>query len=182
MLLGLFVFFGLVRLLMFVNVDFVGQNCYFSYVVMVVFSNDFFIGNDNVIQFDLFSVVKGGKISFFVGGVGQVWDVGIEVNDFWYLLVNGVFGIGGGQLFVNQGIDEYGVVYFVIGNFYFGFLSQFLVLVGYQWGNLDFSNQGVFVCVDIEVVVVFELLFYVLMLVGLGLVGFVVCCCSVVLC
>lgn len=165
---------GAVRTLTLANVDLAGQNRFFSYAAMVVLSNDFFIGNDNATQFDLSSIAKGGKISLLVGGAGQVWDAGTEVNDFRYSLANGAFGIGGGQSSPNQGTDEHGVVHLVTGNPYPSFLSQSLVPAGYQWGNLDFSTQSAFARVDIEVAAVPEPSSYALMLAGLALAGFVV--------
>lgn len=164
---------GAVRSLTLSGVDLAGQNRYFSYAAMVVLSNDFFIGNDNATQFDLSALANGGKVSFLVGGAGQVWDAGTEVNDFRYSLANGAFGIGGGQTEANQGTDEHGVVHLVTGNPYPGFLSQDLVPAGYQWGNLDFSNQGAFARIDIEVSAVPEPSTYAMMLAGLAFAGFV---------
>lgn len=166
---------GAVRALTLNGLDLAGANRYFSYAAMVVLSNDFFIGNDNATQFDLAGLAHGGKVSLLVGGAGQVWDAGTEVNDFRYSLANGAFGIGGGQTAANQGSDEHGVVHVVTGNPYPGFLGQDLVPAGYQWGNLDFSSQGPFARVDIEVVAapVPEPSSAALLLAGLGLAGFV---------
>lgn len=164
---------GAVRSLTLSGVDLAGQNRYFSYAAMVVLSNDFFIGNDNANQFDLSALANGGKVSFLVGGAGQVWDAGTEVNDFRYSLANGAFGIGGGQTAANQGMDEHGVVHLVQGNPYTSFQSQDLVPAGYQWGNLDFSNQGAFARIDIEVSAVPEPSSYAMMLAGLAFAGFV---------
>lgn len=167
-------FSGAVRTMTLNGLDLSGQNRYFSYAAMVVLSNDFFIGNDNATQFDLSSIAKGGKISLWVGGAGQVWDAGTEVNDFRDSLANGAFGIGGGQSSANQGVDEHGVIHLVSGNPYPNFLNQSLVPAGYQWGNLDFSNQGAFARVDIEVAAVPEPSSYAMMLAGLALAGVVV--------
>ncbi len=166
---------GAVRSLTLTGVDLSGVNRYFSYAAMVVVSNDFFIGNDNATQFDLSSLANGGKISLLVGGAGQVWDAGTEVNDFRYSLANAAFGIGGGQTGPNQGTDEHGVVHLVTGNPYLSFASQNFVPAGYQWGALDFSNQGAFARVDIEVLAapVPEPSSAALLLAGLGFAGFV---------
>lgn len=166
---------GAVRSLSLTGLDLGGANRYFSYAAMVVVSNDFFIGNDNATQFDLSSLAHGGKISLLVGGAGHVWDAGTEVNDFRYSLANGAFGIGGGQTGANQGTDEHGVVHLVTGNPYLSFASQNLVPAGYQWRALDFSNQGAFARVDIEVLAapVPEPSSAALLLAGLGFAGFV---------
>lgn len=164
---------GAVRSLTLSGVDLAGANRYFSYAAMVVVSNDFFIGNDNATQFDLSSLAHGGHISLLVGGAGQVWDAGTEVNDFHYSLANAAFGLGGGQTGPNQGTDEHGVVHLVSGNPYTSFLGQDLVPAGYQWGALDFSNQGAFARVDIEVSAVPEPSTAVMLLAGLGFAGFV---------
>lgn len=166
---------GAVRSLTLNGLDLAGTNRYFSYAAMVVLSNDFFIGNDNATQFDLSGLAHGGRVSLLVGGAGQVWDAGTEVNDFRYSLANGAFGIGGGQTAANQGTDEHGVVHLVTGNPYTSFLSQDLVPAGYQWGNLDFSNQGAFARVDIEVLAapVPEPSSAAMLLGGLGFAGFI---------
>ncbi|MBI3345983.1 MAG: PEP-CTERM sorting domain-containing protein [Burkholderiales bacterium] len=166
---------GAVRSLNLSGVDLAGANRYFSYAAMVVLSNDFFIGNDNATQFDLSGLAHGGKVSLLVGGAGHVWDAGTEVNDFRYSLANGAFGIGGGQTAPNQGTDEHGVVHLVTGNPYTSFASQGLVPAGYQWGALDFSGQGAFARVDIEVLAapVPEPSSAALLLAGLGFAGFI---------
>lgn len=164
---------GAVRSLTLNGLDLAGANRYFSYAAMVVVSNDFFIGNDNATQFDLSSLAHGGKLSLLVGGAGHVWDAGTEVNDFNFSLANGAFGIGGGQTAANQGTDEHGVVHLVTGNPYTSFAGQNLVPAGYQWGNLDFSNQGAFARVDIEVAAVPEPSSAALLLAGLGFAGYV---------
>jgi hypothetical protein len=167
---------GAVRTLTLSGLDLAGANRYFSYAAMVVVSNDFFIGNDDPREHDLSNIAKGGKVSLLVGGAGEVWDAGTEVNDFRYSLANGAFGIGGGQTAPNQGTDEHGVVHLVTGNPYTSFLSQNLVPAGYTWGALDFSNQGAFARVDIEVLAapVPEPSSALMMLGGLGLAGVVV--------
>lgn len=147
---------GAVRSLDFSGVDLTGVGRYFSYAAMVVLSNDFFIGNDNAKEIDLSSLASGGRLSILVGGFGDVYDAGTEVNNFKDSLANGAFGIGGGQSSANQGQDELGVVHLVTGNPYLSFLGQEYVPAGYQWGALDFNAGPAFARIDIEVAAVPE--------------------------
>ena len=166
-------FSGAVRNLTLTNVDLAGVNRYFSYAAIVVLSNDFFIGNDNAKEHDLAGIVGGGHVSFLVGGLGDVYDAGTEVNDFRYSLANGAYGFGGGQTGPNQGNDEHGFVHVVTGNPYTSFLSQNLVPQGYQYGALDFNASPAFARIDIEVLAapVPEPQTYGLMLAGLAVIG-----------
>jgi hypothetical protein len=160
---------GAVRTLGFDGVDLSGAGRYLSYAAMVVVSNDFFVGNDNPLAFDLSSIAQGGKLTIYIGGAGHVYDAGTEVNDFHDSLANGAFGIGGGQSMANQGVDEGGVVHVVTGNPYLSFLGQDLVPSGYQWGALDFNASGLPVArLDIEVTPVPEPSGLALTLAGLG--------------
>ena len=59
-------------------------------------------------------------------------------------------------------------MHLVSGNPYTSFLGQDLVPAGYRWGALDFSNQGAFARVDIEVSAVPEPSTAVMLLAGLG--------------
>lgn len=153
------------------NVDLNGAGRYFSYVGMVVLSNDFFIGNDAAMAHDLSSIAQGGKISFLVGGAGDVYDAGTEVNDFNFSLANGAFGIGGGQTGPNQGADEHGVVHLTTGNPFTGFLGQNNLPANFQWNALDFNAAPAFARIDIEVSAVPEPETYAMLLAGLGLIG-----------
>ena len=164
---------GAVRSLTLSNVDLMGVDRYFSYAAMVVVSNDFFIGNDNATEHDLSSIAKGGKISFLVGGPGDVYDAGTEVNDFNFSLANSAFGLGGGQTAANQGTDEHGVVHVVTGNPYLSFLGQSLVPTGYDWTALNFNDAPAFARIDIEVAAVPEPATCALMLAGLASVGWI---------
>lgn len=163
---------GAVRMTTLTGLDLQGDNRYLSYAAMVVLSNDFFIGNDNAREHDLSNLVaSGGHLTLFIGGGGQVWDAGTEVNDFANSLANGAFGIGGGQSGPNQGADEHGVIHTVLGNPYASFLSQHFVPSGYDFSPLDFNNQGAFARLDIDVLAVPEPETYAMLLAGLGLIG-----------
>jgi len=56
-------------------------NPYFSFIGMVVPSNDFFIGNDNAKQYQLFDSAGHLQISSITQKARQVWDAGTEVFD-----------------------------------------------------------------------------------------------------
>jgi hypothetical protein len=165
---------GDVRTLTLSGLDLQGDNRYFSYASMVVLSNDFFIGNDDAKEHDLSSLVaNGGKVSIFVGGNGEVWDAGTEVNDFANSLANGAFGIGGGQSSANQGDDEHGFVRLVDADPYAAFLNQGFVPVGYDFGPLAFTGLSAIGRIDIEVIAapVPEPETYAMLLAGLGMLG-----------
>ncbi len=56
-------------------------NLYFSFIGMVLPSNDFFIGNDNAQQYQLFDSAGRLQISSITQKARQVWDAGSEVFD-----------------------------------------------------------------------------------------------------
>lgn len=56
-------------------------NTYFSFIGMVVPSNDFFIGNDNAKQYQLFDSAGHLQISSITQKARQIWDAGSEVYD-----------------------------------------------------------------------------------------------------
>ncbi len=98
-------------------IDTNGSNRYFSYVSMVIPSNDYYVANGNPFIHDLFSLYDGtGSISFDIGLPGTVNDAGTEVNDYTTSAANGLFGLGGGQGGPNNGADENGVNTNVNGN------------------------------------------------------------------
>ncbi|WP_374341762.1 spondin domain-containing protein [Methyloversatilis sp.] len=164
---------GAVRSLDFTGLDLAGENRYFSYASMVVLSNDFFIGNDDAREHDLSVLLSnGGTLSFFVGGNGEVWDAGTEVNDYANSLANGAFGIGGGQSSANQGADEHGFVRLVDSDPYANFLSAHLVPAGYDFAPLQFTSLQAIGRVDIQLLApVPEPETYAMLLGGLALVG-----------
>lgn len=87
-----------------VSQDFVirtdGSNQYFSYVSMVLPSNDFFVANGNPLAHSLASLYDGsGSISFNIGGfnASPVNDAGTEAESYVTSAANGLFGLAGGQ-------------------------------------------------------------------------------------
>lgn len=154
------------------NVDLTGTNRYLNYAAMVVLSNDYFIGNDHAI--DLGSLSHGGNLSLSLGGAGQVWDAGTEINNFKHSVANGAFGIGGGQSGTNIGEDEHGVVHTVTGNPYADFLNaEDLVPQNFNWAPLNFNNQQSIGRLDISVAAVPEPETYGMLLSGLAVLGVV---------
>ena len=57
------------------------QNRYFSFAAMVVPSNDFFVGNDNPMAYQLFDAAGNLQITSIVQRARDVWDAGDEVFD-----------------------------------------------------------------------------------------------------
>ena len=75
-----------------------GSNRYFSYVSMVLPTNDFYIANGNPLAHDLASFYDGeGSISFDIGLAGTINDAGTEATDYLTSAANGLLGLGGGQ-------------------------------------------------------------------------------------
>ena len=77
-----------------------GSNRYFSYLSMVLPSNDFFLANGNPLAHDLMSLYDGeGSISFNIGGnnASPVNDAGTEAETYTTSAANGLFGLAGGQ-------------------------------------------------------------------------------------
>ena len=77
-----------------------GSNNYFSYLSMVLPSNDFFVANGNPFAHDLSSLFDGsGTISFNIGGfnASPVNDAGTEAESYVNSAANGLFGLAGGQ-------------------------------------------------------------------------------------
>jgi len=59
------------------------NNQFFSYVSMVLPSNDYYVANGNPLAHDLSSLFSGGgPISFNIGTAGTINDAGTEDNDF----------------------------------------------------------------------------------------------------
>ena len=82
------------------NVAVDGSNRYFSYLGMVLPTNDFFVANGNPFAIDLVSLYDGeGEISFNIGGfnASPVNDAGTEAESYVTSAANGLFGLAGGQ-------------------------------------------------------------------------------------
>ena len=100
----------------FFEIDTNGTNRYFSYVSMVLPSNDFYVANGNPFAHDLFSLYDGsGSVSFNIGLAGTVNDAGTEVESYVTSAANGLFGLAGGQSGPNIGADQNGVNANVLG-------------------------------------------------------------------
>jgi hypothetical protein len=56
-------------------------NRYFSFAAMVIPSNDFFVGNDNPMAYQLFDAAGNLQITSIVQRARDVWDAGDEVFD-----------------------------------------------------------------------------------------------------
>jgi hypothetical protein len=56
-------------------------NPYFSFAAMVLPSNDFFIGNDNPMEYQLFNAAGQLQISSITVKAREIWDAGSEVFD-----------------------------------------------------------------------------------------------------
>jgi hypothetical protein len=129
------------------DVDTRGAGRYFSYLSMVVVSNDFFIGNGTPTAIDLSGLKPGETLSLLAGQPFQpgrenvVYDAGTEVNDFQFSLANAAFGIPGGQTGPDQGTPENGVVTAVQGDPFAGFLN---VPPGFTSGPLDFNDPSIY--------------------------------------
>ena len=75
-----------------------GSNRYFSYLSMVIPSNDFFLANGNPLAHSLASLYDGeGSITFDIGLPGTVNDAGTEAESYVTSAANGLFGLAGGQ-------------------------------------------------------------------------------------
>lgn len=98
-----------------------GSNDFFSYLSMVLPSNDFFIANGNPTAHDISSILAGGgEISFLIGTPnGGVNDAGTESEDFEFSAGNGLFpgrNLPEGQTEPNQGASVMEPIANVIGD------------------------------------------------------------------
>ena len=110
------------------------DNRYFSFLSMVLPSNDAFIGNDDPTRFQLFDINGVAQaIDFFIAG-SMIYDAGTEVND--EIPANTAFF---GQAMPNTGVDEGGVVGFHPGFLPFGSGG---ILDDPMFANADFTRAG----------------------------------------
>lgn len=87
-----------------------GSNDYFSYLSMVLPTNDFFLANGNPLAHDVSGILaNGGEMSFLIGTPnGGVNDAGTEREDFRFSAGNGLFAnrnLPAGQSGPNTGRD-----------------------------------------------------------------------------
>ena len=68
-----------------------GQNRFFSFASMVIPSNDFFIGNDNPMQYRLFDDAGNLMISSITQTSSMIWDAGSEA----FSIANAAFLVNG---------------------------------------------------------------------------------------
>ena len=81
-----------------------GSNRYFSYLSMVLPTNDLFLANGSPVAHDLKSLYDGvGSVTFNIGLPGTVNDAGTEAESYVTSAANGLFGLAGGQTGPNQG-------------------------------------------------------------------------------
>lgn len=103
-----------------------GSNDFFSYVSMVLPTNDFFIANGNPLAHDIGDLLaNGGSTSFLIGTPnGGVNDAGTEVEDFNASAGNGLFpnrNLPAGQPAPNRGRVTRDPITNVVGNPYANF-------------------------------------------------------------
>jgi len=66
-------------------------NRFFTFASMVVPSNDFFVGNDDAKEYELFGADGSQKIATITVKAGEIWDAGSEAFD----VMNAAFVVGG---------------------------------------------------------------------------------------
>lgn len=137
------------------------QDRYFSFLSMVIPSNDAFIGNGNPMGHEIFDASGNflGHDFIFVGA--NVRDAGSEINDESH--DNTAFF---GQAAPNTGISENGVI-----TVHSGFIPGGPILSDPTFANADFLQPG-YQIARFQVTAVPEPETYAMLLVGLGLVGY----------
>ena len=98
-----------------------GSNRYFSYVSMILPTNDYFMANGNPLAHSIASILRDrGEISFFIGTPnGGINDAGTELESFEFSAGNGLFpgrSLPMGQSGPDVGIETTDLIANVVGN------------------------------------------------------------------
>lgn len=148
------------------------DNNWFSYAAMVIPSNDFFIGNNDPLAWNIASLINGetDSLSF---NVVRVYDAGTEVNDFATSAGNGLFAnVSGGQGGPNQDTDENAFITIASGADFSSFANLGNV-TGSDVSGFNFDNYDSIATIQLSAVAaVPEPETYAMFLAGLGLIGF----------
>ena len=136
------------------------SNPFFTFAAMAIPSNDFFIGNDNPMEYQLFNAAGQLQISSITVKAREIWDAGSEVFD-----PAAAAFVGNNDLRADQG----SVVAFNFAEFagYNGLQTP----AGYTFNSQLAANTDVY-RISFTAAPVPEPQTYALMLVGLGAVGF----------
>jgi len=112
-----------------------GMNRFFSFASMVIPSNDFFIGNDNPLQYQLFNGAGDLLINSITQTSSQIWDAGSEA-----------FSVAGAAFLVNGDNDvrtpQNSVVAFNFAEL-FGFNGE-MTAAGYVFDSGLAANQAIY--------------------------------------
>jgi len=112
-----------------------GLNRFFTFAAMVVPSNDFFIGNDNPLQYQLFNAAGDLLINSITQTTSQIWDAGSEA-----------FSVAGAAFLVNGNsavrTPQNGVVSFNFAEL-FGFNGE-MTTGGYVFNSGLTANQAIY--------------------------------------
>lgn len=120
-------------------------NRYFSYVSMVLPSNDYYVANGNPLAHSLTTLFteEESSISFFIGEPETVNDAGTEINDFAFSAGNVFFpGLPDGQPAPGEGNDENGFNANVVAPFA-SFLNR-PADFDTEFANLNFNNENLY--------------------------------------
>jgi len=136
-------------------------NRYFSFAAMVVPSNDFFIGNDDPTEYELFDATGNLKLTSITQKSRDIWDAGSEVHD--PLAAAFISGATNGNR-----ANQNSVVAFNFAEF--SAYNGLTTARGYTFDSQLTADSDVYK-ISFEVTPVPEPETYALLLAGLGLVG-----------